>query len=657
MNARRSPRGWAVGLAVLATVASLALASAPALAADAPVPDVVGQPRAQAVSALASAGFLVATVEVAGTPPDTVASQEPASGSSAAIGSVVTILVRRSVAVATTSPQAVGLTVGEATSALGSVYLLKLEEVAGAATQRGKVVEQSPEPGAALDFRGTLTLRFVADPAVPQKIPAPDLQGLSAAEAQSEAARAGLHARVATADLAGAPPDVVVAQRPAPGTELARYSTVDVVVSTGAGGEPPAPAPVSVPNLTDLSEASARAELESAGLLAQVEWVAGDPTRAFLVDSQDPPPGTQVDAGSSVRVAIVRWSPPPPPEPAHAVVPNLIHRTQGQAEAMLAAAGLLANPVLLEKPGAIPFRVFGQQTAPGSHVPVGTTVTFRVAKPPPPPTPVPVPNFWMRTKAQSIALAVNAGLLIDVDAVLNPAHPVGRAFSQSIPAGTVVALGTKVVVKIAKHPPGPPMATVPNLLGKTAAQANAALAAAGLGADPHQAVAPGKPLFKVFKQDPAAGTDVPVGSVVHYTTAKSILGGLKFVPDVVGKTKAQAALAIAALGFTADFDTVVTNAHPAGKVYHQSPAAGQLRAPGTTIHMKVAQAAAATVTVPNLIGLTKPQANAVLALKGLGSNGQTVFMFGKPLHKVYSQSKLPGTHVAPGTVISWKANP
>jgi serine/threonine-protein kinase len=287
---------------------------------------------------------------------------------------------------------------------------------------------------------------------------------------------------------------------------------------------------------------------------------------------------------------------------------------------------------------------------------VGTVVTFRVARPPAPPLPVPVPNFYLRTKPQALAMAALAGLALDVQDVVNPAKPVGRVYAQSIAAGTVVPIGTAVAVKVAKHPPGPPKTKVPSLVGKTAAQANAALAEAGLGADAHKAFKPGKPLLRVYAQDPDAGTVVPLGSVVSYTVATHAIGP-KVVPDVFGLTKAAAQLKIHLAGLTADFDDVATALHPAGRVYAQSPAAGAFVPSGTVVHAKVAKAGPGLVLVPNLIGLTPPQAAAALAAKELGSQGTLVPNLSKPPHKVYSQSRSPGSFVTSGTVVKWRYNP
>jgi serine/threonine-protein kinase len=286
---------------------------------------------------------------------------------------------------------------------------------------------------------------------------------------------------------------------------------------------------------------------------------------------------------------------------------------------------------------------------------VGTVITFRVAKPPPPPAPVPVPDFYLKTKAQAIALAALAGLLIDVDHVLNPAKPEHRVYAQSIAAGTVVPIGTTISVRIAKHPPGPVTTNVPNLIGKTAAQATALLAAASLTGDKHEVSTNAHPPFKVYVQNPLAGANVPVGTTVHYTVAKPVLVVNVAVPNLIGMNKVQAHAAILAVDLAPDIDVAPAPGKPPGKVWQQLPAAGALVPKGTTVKANVASAA--LVAVPNLIGLTPAQANAALAVKGLGSDGQIQFQIFKPPGRVYSQNKVAGAMVAPATVVKWKANP
>jgi beta-lactam-binding protein with PASTA domain len=640
---------------------ALALLLAPTAALAAPdlvtVPDVSGQPRADAKATLQAQGFLVAVFEVAGTPPDTVAAQSPAAGTTVPRGTTAILDVRRSESDTAPAPNGVGLTPAAAISALSALYVLKFEPVDGAEGDRGKVVSQSPAMGSPLEIRGLLTLRFVPDPTLPAKLPVPDVLGLPAADAIQALGSAGLVARVARAEVAGTPADAVVGQWPLAGTEADRYAVVDVIAATSEAAAAPTtpPPPVTVPNCVGMSESSARAALDEAHLGATVEWVEGDPASAFLVVSQQPEAGAEIPADTDVVLRIVKYLPPAGPAPASQVaLPNLVGMSQWQAEDLLLSLGLFASPVLVVTDAVPALRVFAQQMAPGTWVPVGSAVVFRVAKPLPPPAPVPVPDFYGKTKATAWALAALAGLVLDPHDVVNPAKPPHRVYSQSVPAWSVVPIGTTITVLVAKPPPGPPMTNVPNLIGKTQAQANAALAAALLAGNVTFVWAPTKPLLLVYQQTPAPGTSLPVGSVVQYKISKLPVG-FGAVPDLAGKTKLQAAAAVSAAGFTPMPQEVFAPPNPVGKVFWQNPAAGTLKALGTGVAYKIA--VGLTVAVPDVVGKTKAQAEAALTAAGFGHATLLVFMFGKPAGRVWDQTPNGGALAMPGTVVQLKVQP
>jgi len=632
------------------------------LSADDPefvdVPDVVGKTRAEALQSLESLGFLVGTYEIAGDPVDTVAAQLPAAGQTLPPGGIVLVQVRRKTSEPTSAPKATGLTIAEASNALGRLYVLELVSVAGADSDRGRIVEQTPALGQPLPLRGTLTLKHVPDTTLPTPVAVPSVAGLSTSQAIDAMSAAGLHARVVETSVPGAPVDLCVGQVPLPGTELPRYASAWLVVTIAVPDAPPppaGPAPVAVPNVLGMSEASARAALDAAGLPATVEWIDGPGDRAFLVETQDPAPEAQVEAGAEVHLQIVRFTPgggtPPPVDPLQplspqAQVPDLIGRTQAQAEEILSSLGLLSNPILETNPASIPLRVFAQKEVPGSVVLLGTPITYRVAKPLPPPQPVPVPDLFGRTVGNALGAAAQAGLGLSVSYVTTAAHPPYRVYAQNVPAWSVAPLGTTIAVKVAKPPAGPVTVIVPNLTGKTKGQALSILANAGLSGNGTDVAVANKPPFLVFAQNPAPGLQVPSGAVVHFQVAK--LGfNLKLVPDVVGKTRAVAENLLAAAGFVPQVQHVHAPLKPAGIVFAQSPDGGNIRPQGSSITIRLP-----TVDVPNLVGKFLPQAQALLAAVNLGVSVNQVIQLGPPPGTVLAQSPIHGAHVAPGTVVT-----
>ena len=87
----------------------------------------------------------------------------------------------------------------------------------------------------------------------------------------------------------------------------------------------------------------------------------------------------------------------------------------------------------------------------------------------------------------------------------------GQVVSTSPPAGADAPKGSKVTVNVSK---GPDLVTVPNVVGKSAVDAEKALNAAGLVVSSVS----GPPTGVVFATSPPAGTQVHRGSGVILAT-------------------------------------------------------------------------------------------------------------------------------------------
>jgi beta-lactam-binding protein with PASTA domain len=164
---------------------------------------------------------------------------------------------------------------------------------------------------------------------------------------------------------------------------------------------------------------------------------------------------------------------------------------------------------------------------------------------------------------------------------------------------------------------------------------------------------------RVFEQAIGAGALVMPGTQVEFFLPTGALPpAVAVIPNVVSKTTANAQAILTSFGFVPQVVEIV-GPMPYGVVVFQSPAGSTGAALGTVVTIRVHKAPflPTTVAVPNLIGRTGAQANALLAAVGLGSNGSIAFNISKPLGKVYSQNYIPGTMVAVGTQITWRRNP
>jgi serine/threonine-protein kinase len=172
----------------------------------------------------------------------------------------------------------------------------------------------------------------------------------------------------------------------------------------------------------------------------------------------------------------------------------------------------------------------------------------------------------------------------------------GRVYKQDPSAGTPVKRGDTVSYWISR---GKPQAEVPDLVGLTQADAEAALADAGLGVgmvtqQPSTTV----PAGSVISQDPAARTKVDKESTVSFVvssgspspspTASPSPVGVE-VPNVYGMDSTSAAAQVSSAGLTVAFrQKAGTGAEP-GTVVNIRPDAGTVVAEGSTVLLIIAK--------------------------------------------------------------------
>ena len=159
------------------------------------------------------------------------------------------------------------------------------------------------------------------------------------------------------------------------------------------------------------------------------------------------------------------------------------------------------------------------------------------------------------------------------------------------PAGrTVVAAGTVVQVFVSA---GQPQVPVPDVTGEDVATARARLAHAGLHSRVRTDSTAAAPAGTVTRQAPPAATKVPSGSTITiWVSAGGTGGGGTRVRDVVGDPARTAKIILTGEGFTVT-EVVRSGGSsvPAGTVYRQTPAAGSVLAPGSTVTIYIEPAA------------------------------------------------------------------
>ena len=162
------------------------------------------------------------------------------------------------------------------------------------------------------------------------------------------------------------------------------------------------------------------------------------------------------------------------------------------------------------------------------------------------------------------------------------AQPLSYVFRQDPTTGSRTAKGNFVSIWVST---GKPKATVPDVRGKSQADAVAALVNAHLTPDVHQINSP-KPPDTVIAQDPKPGVSLTQHSKVRI----NVSSGPKPVaaPIVVGQTYDSAASYLLGQGFAVK-RTDVDSPQPPNTVIAQDPAANTSIAPGSTITLTVSR--------------------------------------------------------------------
>jgi eukaryotic-like serine/threonine-protein kinase len=261
-------------------------------------------------------------------------------------------------------PNVVGLKQNRAVDLIEDAELeAKVEETFDDEIPAGEVIDQDPNAGTRIQKGETVTVTVSAGI---EQIEVPKVSGKDVTEAIQILDDSGFEAQVRDV-FSAKPVGQVVGQNPKAGTLLDRGSTVVVRVSQGVET-------VTVPDVLFQSQESAIAELEAAGLGANVVDVESSEA-AGLVVSQSPDPGSVVDKGGGVEIGV---SLGPPPVVS---VPSVLGLDEESAVATLEEVGFAVEVV--ESPTIDPEKdglVSEQDPPAGSEVDPGATVTIVVEK-------------------------------------------------------------------------------------------------------------------------------------------------------------------------------------------------------------------------------------------------------------------------------------
>jgi beta-lactam-binding protein with PASTA domain len=350
------------------------------------------------------------------------------------------------------------------------------------------------------------TVTVVATPAVPSVVSLPK------ATAVQRVTHAGFNAQVRFAPSSN-PKGTVVAQAPDGGARLSQGATVALTISAGKPK-------LGVPNVVGLPIATAVKKLQADGLESnqRVVFASAPPGR---VTAQRPPAGAAVKKGATVALNVSRG-------PQRVTVPSVVGRSRGDAVKRLTAAGFHAAVFSVPSQSPRGFVVAqspraNSKAAKGSRVrvnvaqgaPAGKTTTTTGATTPTTSAAsakVPTVVGLSQTAAQRRLHA--AGFRVRTAYVASP-KPSGTVVAQRPTGGTTLRRGAAVRINVSTGANPQPAKAVPDVTGEDEATARSDLEAAGF-----QVSVVDEPTTDqnedgiVIDEDPAAGTQIPAGSLV-----------------------------------------------------------------------------------------------------------------------------------------------
>ena len=225
----------------------------------------------------------------------------------------------------------------------------------------------------------------------------------------------------------------IMSQDPVPDTEVAKNSTITVVISSGEEAKM-----VRVPDVEGRSEAEAEKMLQDAKLtVVHGKAENSDEVEEGHVISSDPEAGTEVEEGTEVTIVISLGE-------DQATVPDLRNKSVSDAEAALKEAGLSGSASEEYSDSVEAGCVISQSIDAGEKVDKDTTISYVVSKGPETKY-VRVPNLHGMTESQARQALRDAGLSVgEVNDDYISSGNVNRVVEQSISSGTSVEEGTSV---------------------------------------------------------------------------------------------------------------------------------------------------------------------------------------------------------------------
>jgi serine/threonine-protein kinase len=409
-----------------------------------------------------------------------------------------------------------------------------------------------------------------------------------------------------------------------------------------SGGEEAAVA-VEVPDLKGVPAEEAFADLQALNLKVRALEETSEEVAAGLVIRTDPAAGQLAPVGSFVDVYVSNGA-------EEFGVPSLIGENVDVARARIEAQGFTVGAIEYQFTESVDESiVVDQNPAGGTTAPPGTPVNMIVSSGP---ESIEVPDVSGKTADTAVLELTRAGFdNVETQEEFSPDVLAGFVIETNPSAGQTVPRDATILVLVSQ---GPEPVEVPDLRGRTPAQAEQELNALGLllvvSNETVEVPINSGLIGNVAEQSPSAGTTAEVGSEVTVRLGSPIQ---VTVPDLGGLTAEQAQAEATAVGLNVEIaGTTVTNDQAAGDtVATQDPTAGTVVDEGSFIDLTIYTY---DPLVPDFSGLTVVQAQTQATSIELGTvsvRNQIPTADGALVGTILDQDPAAGSSVAVGTDI------
>ncbi len=335
-------------------------------------------------------------------------------------------------------PDLSGMTEEEARAALeaAGLHAAAVAFDHSATVPAGQVMNQTPPAGSTVEEDSLV--HFVISTG-PLMVTVPDVTGMAEANATETIENALLNiGSITTATSATVEAGNVISQNPPAGAVVQEGESVDIQVSAG-------PAPVSVPEIINMTQAEAETALAAVGLvLGNVSESHSLTVPQGNVLSQKPEAGQLAPPGSSVDITISSG-------PLMVIVPDITGMEQADAESAILNAQLIIGNITTVLSQTVPEgRVVSQDPAAGEVLQEQSAVNLVISAGP---EAVEVPTLVGMTQADAENTIHNSRLTVgNISMARDNDVPQGSIISQDPQPGVMLPPGSPVDIVVCEGP-------------------------------------------------------------------------------------------------------------------------------------------------------------------------------------------------------------